>query len=103
MARIKGIYGSDAFVAILVVLVLGLFFLPLFTFGGITPIYAIFIIATIMLVRSVPVEPGMWLRQRRVRRTLVAAIGVASVGLAVAPALDEAPVLIALVLFDVML
>src|SRR5258708_2499745 len=103
MARVRGIYGSDALVAILVVLVLGLFLGPLFMFGGITPVYAIFIIATIILVRSVPVEPGALLRRRRVRRTLVAAIVIACAGLAATPAVYEAPLLRAVALFDVIL
>jgi hypothetical protein len=34
-------------------------------------IYAVFVVATVFVVRSVPVEPGMWLGRRSVRRGLV--------------------------------
>lgn len=63
--------------AALVILIVGFWLLAgLFTFAF-SSLYLVFIIVTILVVRSVPVQPGQWLARRRVRRVLVSAIVVA--------------------------
>ncbi|MDQ6884914.1 MAG: hypothetical protein M3077_11885, partial [Candidatus Dormibacteraeota bacterium] len=56
--------------AALVILIVGFWLLAgLFTFAF-SSLYLVFIIVTILVVRSVPVQPGQWLARRRVRRVL---------------------------------
>ncbi len=62
--------------AALVLLIVGfLLFAGLFLFAF-SSLYLVFIIVTILVVRSVPVQPGQWLARQRVRRVLVLAIVV---------------------------
>jgi hypothetical protein len=67
--------------ALLIVLLLGVFLLgflpPLFTSFG----YLVLVLATIVVVRSVPVEPGAWLGLRVVRRGLVVLISLITLDL----------------------
>jgi len=63
--------------AALVILILGFWILagiPVFAFFS---LYLVFVFATIVVVRSVPVQPGHWLARRAVRRALVGGIAVA--------------------------
>src|ERR1700716_1146140 len=55
----------------LILLILG--FMLLATLPGFywITVYAVFVVATVFVVRSVPVEPGVWLGRRIVRRGLV--------------------------------
>jgi hypothetical protein len=54
--------------AALVLMIVGFWLIDglfLFAFSG---LYLVFIIVTILVVRSVPVQPGHWLARQRVRR-----------------------------------
>ena len=69
--------------AALVLMIVGFWLIDglfLFAFSG---LYLVFIIVTILVVRSVPVQPGHWLARQRVRRVLVSAIVVALAALTV--------------------
>ena len=72
----------------LILLILG--FSLLFTIPGVYwfTFYAVFVIATVFVVRSVPVEPGIWLGRRAVRRGLVFAIVVISLSFVASPYVD---------------
>jgi hypothetical protein len=67
--------------ALMIVLLLGVFLLgflpPYFTSFG----YLVLVLATIVVVRSVPVEPGVWLGLRVVRRGLVVLISMITLDL----------------------
>jgi len=64
--------------ATLVILIVGFWFLAGIWFFEFSSLYLVFIIVTILVVRSVPVQPGIWLGRRPVRRGLV---GVITLGL----------------------
>lgn len=61
-------------VAALVVLLIGLGVLASLAIFDAALVYMLFVLATILVVRSVDVEPGTWLGLRRVRRGLVIVI-----------------------------
>ena len=56
----------------LVLALLGFFLLLAAPFGAF-PIYLLLVVATVIVVRSVPVQPGTWLSRQLVRRCLVIA------------------------------
>jgi hypothetical protein len=71
--------------AALVILIVGFWFLAgiwLFEFSS---LYLVFIIVTILVVRSVPVQPGAWLGRQPLRRGLVGVIAMTLVILSLSP------------------
>jgi hypothetical protein len=64
------------------VLALVAFFVLLFLPFGLLAFYIVLLVATVLVVRSVPVQPGMWLGRRKVRRILVLVTALLTLGLA---------------------
>jgi len=54
--------------AALVILIVGFWLLSGLFLFAFTTLYLVFIVVTILVVRSVPVQPGQWLARRAVRR-----------------------------------
>lgn len=81
------------------VILVGLILLGLVGVLPFTVSYLLFVVLTIDVVRSVPVEPGAWLGLRVVRRALVALIGLLTLGQLLTPGLNV-PLLVALMLSD---
>ena len=65
--------------ALLIAVVVGVFLVGLLPPFTTSLAYIVFVLATIMVVRSVPVEPGAWLGLRVVRRALVVLISLITV------------------------
>jgi hypothetical protein len=72
--------------AALILLILGFNVLFIPEVGVIA--YAVFVVATVFVVRSVPVEPGIWLGRRNVRRGLVVVIAVITLSFLTRPYVD---------------
>ncbi|MEO6797131.1 MAG: hypothetical protein ABI401_13260 [Candidatus Dormibacter sp.] len=72
--------------AALVILIVGFWLLSGLFLFAFTTLYLVFIVVTILVVRSVPVQPGQWLARRAVRRGLVSAIALGSILLALSHA-----------------
>lgn len=84
---------------VLLALLVGSILIGLFGAFPFSFVYLLFVLLTVFVVRSVPVEPGAWLGLRIVRRALVALIGVLTIRFLVASDFST-PAFVALVLCD---
>src|ERR1700693_607405 len=90
-------------IALLVPALLGLFLVGFLPPGATSLAYLVLLLATIAVVRSVPVEPGAWLGLRVVRRALVLLISLITVDFLTSGSSYQAtefPLLFALALAD---
>lgn len=93
-------------IAVLVPVILGLLLVGFLPTGTTSLAYLALLLATIAVVRSVPVEPGAWLGLRVVRRVLVLLISLITIDLLTSGSSYQAtdfPLLFALALADLAL
>lgn len=69
----------------LVILIVGYWILAGLTLFAVFSLYLTFLVVTVLVVRSVPVQPGRWLAVRSLRRSLVAVIALGFVVLLLGP------------------
>lgn len=85
--------------ALLLVLLVGFILIGLLGVFPSSFVYLLFVLLTVVVVRSVPVEPGAWLGLRLVRRALVVLIALITIRFLVASDVNL-PAFVALVLCD---
>lgn len=67
---------AERIVAGLLIAIIGFFLVVSLQLFDTTTVYLLFVVATVIVVRSVPVEPGAWLGIRLARRALVVVISL---------------------------
>ena len=94
---------TQRMIAALALLIVGYFVLVGVSLFAFFSLYLTFVIVTILVVRSVPVQPGDWLAVRSVRRTVVAVIVLLLAFLAISPygpdSVGEVPIVLLLLGF----